>query len=199
MRWVCLCLLLLIAGGCSGADPDGPDLQVILADKPAQTLSEYGLFLDAGATEPATGVVPYELINPLFSDYADKERLVFVPEGTAAGWSDNEVLAFPVGSVLIKSFSYAETGRIETRLLIHKADGWAGYPYVWNDDHSEAVYSPIGKKQPIEITDPQGNLHQFVYSVPNQNQCKTCPKSLMIAGLFWRKRRRGKALQPARI
>ena len=174
MRWLCAALLVLMLGACWVAEPDGPDLDAILADKPAQTLSAYGLFEDAAARVPAPGVVPYDLINPLFSDYSDKERLVFVPGGRAAGWSDDDVLAFPVGSVLIKSFSYPETGRIETRLLIHKADGWAGYPYVWNEEGTEAVYSPIGKKTPIEIADRTGNLHQIVYSVPNQNQCKTC-------------------------
>jgi len=157
---------------------DAPDMDVILAVSPATSLSAYGLFKDASAREPAHGVVGYELINPLFSDHAEKDRLVFVPEGKAANWRDDEVFAFPVGSVLIKSFSYAETGKIETRLLIHKAAGWAAYPYVWNEDHSEAVYSPIGAKTQFETlqkaSDGGEELLSITYSVPNQNQCKTC-------------------------
>jgi uncharacterized repeat protein (TIGR03806 family) len=174
MRWVFPVFLCLLVSACSGAVPDGPDLDIILADKPAKTLSAYGLFRDSAARQPAAGVVPYELINPLFSDYSEKERLVFVPKGQTVDWSDEGVLAFPVGSVLIKSFSYPETGRIETRLLVHKAAGWVGYPYVWNADQSDAIYSPIGKKEPIQIADPKGQVHQITYSVPNQNQCKTC-------------------------
>ena len=173
MRAWFACLLALLLGACSDSRA-GPDMDTILADEPADVLSAYGLFVDSEASRPARGVVPYDLINPLFSDYSQKERHVYVPKGKIARWSYDEVLGFPVGSVLVKSFSYPETGRIETRLLIHKRDGWAAYPYVWNDDHSEALYTPIGKKIPIEIADDQGVLHQITDSVPNQNQCKTC-------------------------
>lgn len=171
--WAVLALLCLL-GGCSPSAPDGPNLDVILAEKPAQMLSAYGLFTDAEATRPARGVLGYDLINPLFSDHATKDRLVFVPDGAAADWRDDEVFAFPVGSVLVKSFSYAETGKIETRLLIHKANGWAAYPYVWNDARDEAVYSPIGAKTNVETQGAAGDLLTVAYAVPNQNQCKTC-------------------------
>ena len=178
-------VLLLGLGACGRVAPSGgadvadmPDMDVILAASPATHLSAYGLFKDASATEPANGVVGYDLINPLFSDHAKKDRLVFVPEGSAAGWRDNEVFAFPVGSVLIKSFSYAETGKIETRLLIHKETGWAAYPYVWNEAYTEAIYSPIGAKTQFETVqkanDGSDTLLHISYSVPNQNQCKTC-------------------------
>ena len=174
MRRLFLCLVLLLASACSGTGPEGPDLEIILAQKPAQTLSAYGLFVDAGAREPAPGVVSYELINPLFSDYSTKDRYVFVPDGQAANWRDEDVFSFPVGSVLVKTFSYAETGKIETRLLIHKNSGWTAYPYVWNADGSEATYAPIGDKKPVKVSDSRGEAVAFTYSVPNQNQCKTC-------------------------
>ena len=167
-------------GGCSAPVQSAqelaaaPDMAIILADKPAATLSAYGLFSDAAAHEPVDRVIGYDLINPLFSDHAAKTRLVFVPEGETASYREQDVLALPVGSVLIKSFSYKETGRIETRLLIHKTDGWAAYPYVWNEDHSEAHYAPIGAKRDVEITAPDGEVLNFTYAVPNQNQCKTC-------------------------
>jgi len=149
-------------------------MEVVLADRPAETLGAYGLFSDIAATTPTVGVVGYDLVNPLFSDHAVKDRFVFVPNGQTAKWDGEDVFSFPVGSVLIKSFSYPETGKIETRLLIHKAEGWRGYPYVWNDDHSEAVYTPIGAKTRVETVDKTGALLEIAYSVPNQNQCKTC-------------------------
>jgi len=172
-------VLVLGLGACSSATPDGvqadgPDMAVILADRPAPLLADYGLFTDAAAMDGADGLLGYDLINPLFSDHADKTRLVFVPEGERAQYREQDVLALPVGSVLVKSFGYAETGRIETRLLIHKTDGWVGYPYVWNEDHTEARYAPIGAKRSVEIRDPAGDLLTFQYAVPNQNQCKTC-------------------------
>ncbi len=171
-----VCLLGL--GACAGpAQGAKPDLSVILADAPAPMLADYGLFTDIAATKPAARVRAYDLINPLFSDHASKKRLVFVPEGVRAQYSQTGVLSLPVGSVLVKSFEYAETGRIETRLLIHKSAGWVGYPYVWNEDHTEARYAPIGAKRDIEITTPAGQALAFQYAVPNQNQCKTCHQS----------------------
>ena len=45
----------------------------------------------------------------------------------------------PVGSVLIKEFSFGGR-RIETRLLVHHDDGdWAGYTYVWDRSQTDAV------------------------------------------------------------
>lgn len=171
---VMLVALLLGACGQRAGGPDMPDMGVILAEEPAALLRDYGLFTDASAQNPAEGVIGYDLINPLFSDHARKDRYVFVPGGQAANWTADDVFDFPVGSVLVKSFSYPETGVIETRVLIHKADGWRGYPYVWNADHSQAIYTPIGAKKQIETADYDGVIQQITYAVPNQNQCKTC-------------------------
>lgn len=164
----------LALAACGVGGTGGPDLAIILADKPAETLGAYGLFADQSGAELAPGVRAYELINPLFSDHADKDRALFVPPGEMADWHERDAFAFPVGTVLIKSFGYAETGKIETRLLIHKHGGWKAYPYVWNDDHSEARYRPIGARRQVEVNGPDGEGLEFTYAVPNQNQCKTC-------------------------
>ena len=100
------CTLLAACGARAGA-AKGPDLETILADRPAPTLADYGLFDDAAAKHPASGVVPYDLVNPLFSDHALKDRFVFVPEGQKAAYSGTEALDFPVGTVLVKTFSFA--------------------------------------------------------------------------------------------
>ncbi|MEM7662454.1 MAG: SO2930 family diheme c-type cytochrome [Pseudomonadota bacterium] len=172
MRPIFAALAGVALAACGGVKAGGPDLDMILADRPAATLSAYGFFEDDGT--PTAGVVPYDLINPLFSDYADKHRLVYVPDGDAAKYVEDDVFSFPIGSVLIKGFSYPETGLVETRLLIHKEDGWAAYPYVWDDAHTDADYSPIGAKRSIETVGPDGSALAIDYAVPNQNQCKTC-------------------------
>lgn len=181
MRLAALLLAALLAG-CGARSAPGPDLAVILADAPAETLSAYGLFSDIAAATPASGVMPYALATPLFSDHAEKHRLVFVPGGASAGFRKDDVFAFPVGSVLVKTFAFApdmrapQTGayRVETRLLIHKEKGWAAYPYLWNEAGTEAVYSPVGGRRTIETISPSGDPLTIKYSVPNQNQCKTC-------------------------
>lgn len=182
MRRLIASACLLLAAACSQAAGDGPDLSVILADKPAPTLADYGFFKDAAGRELADGVVAYDLVNPLFSDNASKHRAVFVPEGEAAAYRETDVFDFPVGTVLIKTFAFAPDMRTpaegevykETRLLIHKADGWAAFPYLWNEDQTEAVYVPAGKWLDLEFIDPAGEPVSIDYRVPNQNQCKTC-------------------------
>ena len=186
-RWIsalCGCALLAACNARTGAEV-GPDESVILSETPARTLAEYGLFKDASADTPADSVVPYDLINPLFSDHAIKHRFVFVPKGNTATYSDKDVFGFPVGTVLVKTFAFAPDMRtptegeykLETRLLIHKTDGWAAFPYVWNDDGTEAVYAPAGKQVELSFTDPAGMPLTFTYAVPNKNQCKTCHQS----------------------
>ena len=181
MRLAALFLAVLL-GACSAGKAAGPNLELILADTPAQTLSEYGLFVNVASEKPARGVVPYDLINPLFSDNALKHRFVFVPGAAKASYSPNDVFDFPVGTVLVKTFAYAPDlrapaegqYRVETRLLIHKASGWAAFPYIWNAEGTEAVYSPVGGHRTIETITPQGTPMTIKYAVPNQNQCKTC-------------------------
>ncbi|MFN3313016.1 MAG: SO2930 family diheme c-type cytochrome [Hyphomonas sp.] len=184
LRGLIVAGLAALLAACSAASrpPPGPDMAVILAERPAETLSAYGLFADMAGGRPAEGVIPYELINPLFSDHAEKHRFVFIPPGEAALYHETDVFAFPVGTVLVKSFAFAPDMRapedgaylVETRLLIRREAGWAAYPYIWNDAQTEAVYSPVGGRFDIATISPAGEAISLRYGVPNQNQCKTC-------------------------
>jgi uncharacterized repeat protein (TIGR03806 family) len=173
--------LFLALAACSA--PVGVRDSVILAADPAQKLSDYGFFATANAgAAVAEGVRPYDLVNALFADYAGKHRFVYVPKGQSATYNPDTVFDFPVGSVLIKTFAFAPDMRdpalnekwIETRLLIRKADGWVAYPYIWNAEQTEAVYSPVGGKQVIKTISPDGEALTINYAVPNKNQCKEC-------------------------
>lgn len=185
MRLAFAIALAGLMSACGQAKAPGPDMGVILAETPAAKLSAYGLFDDMASAAPAARVEPYDLVNPLFSDHAIKDRFVFVPAGEAADYHDTDVFGFPVGTVLVKTFRFApdmrtpEEGayRVETRLLIHKADGWAAYPYVWNAEQTEAEYAPVGARRSIETISPAGEPLSIAYAVPNQNQCKTCHQS----------------------
>lgn len=172
MKRLGLSLAGLIMAACSGP-ATGPDMTVILSPKPAQYLSDYGLFRDAGARQPAAGVVAYDLVNPLFTDYADKSRYAFIPDGSAARFDASDVFEFPVGSVLVKTFAY-EDRYIETRLLIHQDTGWQAIPYVWNEAGTQAQYAPIGARLDLDVVGYDGVRRAFTYAVPNKNQCKTC-------------------------
>lgn len=156
---------------------------LLMAKKPAKLLSEYGLFIDTGGRVPSDRVVPYDLNNPLFTDYATKLRYIYMPTGVAAAsYQEIEALNFPVGSVLIKNFAYPASFKypktniryIETRLLIRKPEGWKAYPYFWNEDQNEAVLKIAGKRLKVPVEWKNGDKAIVDYAVPNVNQCKGC-------------------------
>lgn len=168
--------LLLLAAAIAGRGGGVNDAAITGAGYPAR-LSEFGFFADLAAGTPAARVTPYELNTPLFSDYAEKHRFLYLPAGTHADYEPERVLDLPVGAALIKTFGYREHGRfraLETRVLLHRADGWVAAPYVWNAAGSDAELKRAGTRIPVRFTDPAGREHAISYSVPNQNQCKDC-------------------------
>ena len=153
----------------------------ILSDTPPKLLSEYGFFVNTKDQITVPGVLPYELITSLFSDYADKHRFVYVPKGKIAAYQKDSVFSFPVGSVLIKTFSYEpinnqRSGRhlIETRLLIRKDSGWDALTYVWDEEGQEASLALAGKTVKANYISNDGRQLDIRYRVPNKNQCKEC-------------------------
>jgi uncharacterized repeat protein (TIGR03806 family) len=183
-RLACLLSAAVLLAACSarGVVASGPHDDVLMADVPALNLADYGFFEDAGADKPVDGVVPYDLVNPLFSDHAIKHRFAYVPRGKAANYSADAVLDFPVGSALIKTFAFApdlrspgvQEYKVETRLLIRKAEGWAAFPYIWNAQGTEATYAPAGGRQTISVVGMSGAALSIDYAIPNKNQCKSC-------------------------
>ena len=129
------------------------DNDIILQEKFPKELSEFSFFKDTHAQIPSDGVVPYELISSLFSDYSYKQRWVYIPEGKKASFRKDEVFDFPVGSALIKTFYYPIDERnlslgkklMETRLLLRKQNGWEAVSYAWNEDQDEAIIKKAGK------------------------------------------------------
>ncbi len=103
-------LLAIALASCGKAPP----VTLQPADAPPQRLSEWGVVLSDGRVfEFNAGVVPYGLNTPLFSDYALKLRSVWLPEGTAAAYREGRELAFPVGTILSKTFHYERAGAPE--------------------------------------------------------------------------------------
>lgn len=161
---------------------DGPNMEAILAKRPARNLSDYGLFKDVAGHVAIDALIPYDLNTPLFTDYAHKFRFVYVPAGKAAHYSKDEALEFPVGSVLVKTFAYPadfskpedNIRRIETRLLLRQEKGWVAWAYKWLDDQSDAVLKIAGDAFPVSWLDEEGQQQTARYAIPNRNQCKGC-------------------------
>jgi uncharacterized repeat protein (TIGR03806 family) len=185
--WFSFACLIIVTVSCSQKKDKAivavAEEQVDLSHIGKATLSEYGFFEGAlKELNPAAGVTPYQLNAALFSDYAFKARFVKLPAGAKAVYNAEDVLDFPIGTTLIKNFYYPadfskpqESIRIlETRLLLHEADGWKALPYIWNDEQTEAYLDIAGKNIPVSWTHYNGELKSISYSVPNMNQCKGC-------------------------
>jgi uncharacterized repeat protein (TIGR03806 family) len=157
-----------------------------LMDSNCSKLSDYNLFQDQTdpTAGPNAGGVPYDLSVALFTDYASKYRYVFIPEGSAASYSEAEVMDFPVGSVLVKTFAMPENTAfrdgaellIETRLLIHRQNGWVALPYYWDpeDNGDDASLAPLGEDIANMTTSHNGVDLDFTYSVPDWTACTSC-------------------------
>lgn len=158
----------------ASAAPPGVDDALIRGDTLPPRLSDFRFFVDG---RPNGRVVRYTLNTPLFSDYAEKDRYLYVPAGQTARYRADGVLDFPVGSALIKSFFYPGQGDgpIETRVLLRRASGWVALPYVWTG--ADAELKRGGKRLPVAFTDPSGKRREISYAVPNANQCKECHQS----------------------
>ena len=178
-RWNATLLAALLTLGAAPA-PTGVALNTLLAEAPAPKLSDYRLLDAQGRPDPR--LTPYALNTPLFSDYAEKERFLYLPPGTRARYRSAGVFDFPVGTTLVKTFAYPadfrrpndDVRKLETRLLIRKRAGWAAATYVWNQAQTEAVLKRAGARLDVSFIDAAGRTRQVDYAVPNQNQCKEC-------------------------
>lgn len=150
---------------------------------PYQVLSEYNFYL--GNMEdliPVYGVLPYNLITPLFTDYAKKSRFIWMPKGVSASFVNAEsIFDFPTGTVLIKNFYYDNVlpGNsrkiIETRLMIKKPNEWIFANYIWNEAQTEATLDLTGGFVSLEWMQ-NGTPMSNVYRIPSENECLMCHK-----------------------
>ncbi|HEX2689328.1 MAG TPA: hypothetical protein VHN14_22055, partial [Kofleriaceae bacterium] len=177
--------------GCGGGGDDGTGTMgpvgpvvVDLDAPPPDRLSAYHLFTWAPTTGFAFNarVVPYDLNTALFSDYALKQRAIYLPDGATASFQPDEALDLPVGSVVIKTFYFPADFRvpdenltlIETRLLVRHADDWHPLPYIWDAAQDDAVLAPAGEVRAISFIDSAGTTQHANYLVPQRNECQNC-------------------------
>jgi uncharacterized repeat protein (TIGR03806 family) len=144
-------------------------------------LSQWHLFTkNRAGLQPNARVIPYDLNTPLFSDYASKHRFVWMPEGVSAQYREDGPFEFPVGTILVKTFAFPAEGSggkeklIETRLLVHAKTGWVALPYVWNTRQNEAMLQLVPDPVRVHWTDAAWRTRDFMYVMPNTNECQEC-------------------------
>lgn len=201
-RLLSLCLLLVAgAAACTRSSPPEPLVQpTYFATENPKSLKDWGMVqVSGGSLVLGERVTPYDLTTPLFTDYAQKLRTIWMPAGASAEYRPDDVLSFPVGTVITKTFFY-QTGRsgrvmqqadqalihdgeglnlktvrmVETRLLIHRPDGWTALTYLWNEAQTEAVLHRVGAVVPLTLARANGEEERFSYIVPNVTQCSAC-------------------------
>lgn len=189
--------LLLLLAAC-GNQEAGP--RYYAQGEAPQSLAEWRLLaIDGGQLLPGKDVIPYELNTPLFTDYALKLRTLYVPSGSKAGYAAEGGLAFPVGTIISKTFYYAgetypavpkdgespqvtrTTGidlkdfrLVETRLLVRHEEGWEALPYIWNDAQTDATLELAGGLKAMTLVAADGASQPFNYVIPDANQCAGC-------------------------
>ena len=147
---------------------------------PGEPLSAFGFFEGPlSELRPAVGTLPYEVASRLWSDNAEKQRFIVLPEGERAQFEPMGEWAFPRDSVVIKNFGFHDFADdsvrlIETRLLMLEPDGWRGELYLWNDDQTEAHRFVGGVRVDVAYTAVDGEQMSHEYVVPNENQCESC-------------------------
>jgi parallel beta-helix repeat protein len=163
--------------------PNGtaPNFDAVEVD--CNNLAAYNLFADpSDPRQGANSGIGYDMITPLFTDYAQKYRFIFVPEGKQAAYSSRESLDFPVGTIIAKTFTMprdflneaAGEEIIETRLLIHRKEGWKALPYIWRDDLSDADLTLAGGSREVSWIHSDGGSRSTNYVIPDANSCKNC-------------------------
>ena len=187
-----LCALALLIAACARETPF--NVQRFEPDAYPKLLSEWQILTHKeGKLARANDTLIYTINTPLFADYTLKLRTISLPEGTQAKFTDYDVLDFPVGTVISKTFYYntndvplteaaglrpalfsnastvsidsRDTLLLETRLLIHTTAGWQALPYVWNDDQSDATLSLTGAIK---------SIGDNIYVVPSKDECASC-------------------------
>lgn len=182
------------------AEVDPGEVNFAAASVNCPRLDQYHLFSDPEdpTSDPNGRSFPFVLNTKLFSDYAVKYRVAFLPPGTqityAAPGADKPTgtLVFPTGTIIAKTFSFLAGGEeehIETRLLIKRETSrgtvrWDGVPYVWetDGDGSRVARRRMSGRDGIAAEWDYENVESGVrhtgstdnYAVPNANQCLSC-------------------------
>jgi uncharacterized repeat protein (TIGR03806 family) len=135
-----------------------------------ELLSQTGMFSDLAALEPVASALEYSVNAPLWSDGADKARVMRVPDGAAIELSPDGQWQFPDGTTFAKTFQDAAGGRrFETRIIRKQLGHWQAASYVWNEAQTEAEIARQGAS--IDVETEAGLV---TWTVPSSDDCRSC-------------------------
>jgi uncharacterized repeat protein (TIGR03806 family) len=140
-----------------------------------QTLSATGLFSNTAALTANPGLIPYAPNAPFWSDGTSKQRWFAIPNGQRITFSATGAWQFPVGTVTVKQFDIrladGRDRRLETRVFVHRASGWAGYTYRWNEGQTDAALLTGAETETFTAF---GATAAQTYEYPSRAACAAC-------------------------
>ncbi|WP_299101811.1 hypothetical protein [uncultured Winogradskyella sp.] len=178
-----LLAILLSFVSCEKDDSITPVESPIVVAQFQTNLSDLNLFLgnldELNITDKA---FEYNLNTTLFTDYAHKQRLIALPEGTSMAFDGDGLPIFPDNTVIAKTFYYNADERdlslgrtiIETRILIKLNGNWETGNYKWNTEQTDAILDNTGGELPVTWIDLDGTSNTSNYKIPADTDCFTC-------------------------
>ncbi|HUR45069.1 MAG TPA: PQQ-dependent sugar dehydrogenase [Candidatus Saccharimonadales bacterium] len=130
---------------------------------------------------PNTGVAPYEINVPFWSDNALKSRWFFMPTNAKMGFNASGNWTLPTGMAWVKHFDLQLTNgvpessrRLETRILVKSTNGVYGVSYRWGNSVNNATLLPEeGMDEAFTIYDG-GITRTQIWHYPSRTECNIC-------------------------
>lgn len=180
------------AGGIWVLDATG-QLGRLVVERPPGTfptaLADSSCFEGPGVSLTAPDLVPYTLNAPLWTDGSHKERHLVLPPGTRITVDDDGSLRFPVGTVILKTFSYAldpfdaeAFTPVETRVMIRRSYAWEFHTYAWDEHGTEATLLDTGTTRAM-LTNHDGAPTIVSHTFPSRDECGYCHGTGDVAAL----------------
>ena len=131
---------------------------------------------------PNSGVLPYELNVPFWSDNARKTRWFFnATNGAKMTFNATNHWTLPAGMSWVKHFDLELTNgvpssarRIETRILVRQSNGMYGVSYRWGNSPTNATLVPDAGMDESFVINDGGNTRTQVWHYPGRGECLTC-------------------------
>lgn len=140
-------------------------------ERPPPVLSATGLYENITAKQVSAALLEFTPKYVLWSDGADKQRWIYLPECERIDSTAMDEWDFAVGTRAFKEFSM-DGKRLETR-MVHRfgpgPDDFLFAHYLWNTDESEASLI-TEDTAPSKLVSPKGAQ----YVIPTPDMCTRC-------------------------